>query len=352
MKLFRQLILRPLRRDLTRSILTVLSIALGVAVVIAIELAGDAATGSFESSMTALVGRVDYEITANGGVDETWMGKLAALPLNARFAPAIEQPVTVAGRGATTLFGIDVIAAPESTGKSRFDMAELETSAVVSSDAASRFHWKKGDPITLQGRRLSRTFTIRAVVPEQNTGWVGVDIAAAQQLLDMYGRIDRIEVFLSPAQAPEPAGALIRATVPGTYDVETPGARSDENRRMLRAFRWNLRILSYISLVVGAFLIYNTIAVSVVRRRAEIGILRALGTSSRGVLLIFLGEASMLGVAGSLLGLGLGRLLAAAILGLISDTVNSLFTTSAPGAVSLSAETVFGAILTGTAVAF
>ena len=54
---------------------------------------------------------------------------------------------------------------------------------------------------------------------------------------------------------------------------------------MLRAFRWNLRILSYISLVVGAFLIYNTIAISVVRRRTEIGILRALGTNARGILL-------------------------------------------------------------------
>ena len=56
MKLFRQLILRPLRRDLKRTILTVLSIALGVAVVIAIELSGDAATGSFASSLTTLVG--------------------------------------------------------------------------------------------------------------------------------------------------------------------------------------------------------------------------------------------------------------------------------------------------------
>ena len=63
--------------------------------------------------------------------------------------------------------------------------------------------------------------------------------------------------------------------------MQTPGARSEENRRMLRAFRWNLRILSYISLLVGAFLIYNTIAVSVIRRRTEIGILRALGASSR-----------------------------------------------------------------------
>jgi putative ABC transport system permease protein len=121
---------------------------------------------------------------------------------------------------------------------------------------------------------------------------------------------------------------------------------------MLRAFRWNLRILSYISLLVGAFLIYNTIAVSVVRRRTEIGILRAVGTSSRGILLIFLGEASMLGLLGSVLGIVLGRLLAGAIVGMIAETVNALFTTSTPGAVALSAGSTIAAIFTGTAVAF
>ncbi len=57
------------------------------------------------------------------------------------------------------------------------------------------------------------------------------------------------------------------------------GSQTDENRRMLSAFRWNLRILSYVALVVGAFLIFNTISVSVVRRRPEIGIVRALGAS-------------------------------------------------------------------------
>src|SRR6202167_5873991 len=126
MKLFRQLILRPLRRDLTRTILTLLSIALGVAVVIAIELSGDAATGSFESSLTTLVGKVDYEITANGGVDEQYFARLAALPIDARFSPVIEEPVVIEGLGSTTLYGIDAIAAGPPEGLSA--PGDLETS--------------------------------------------------------------------------------------------------------------------------------------------------------------------------------------------------------------------------------
>ena len=351
MKLFRRLILRPLRRDVMRTLLTLLSIALGVAVVIAIDLAGDAAAGSFESSMTTLVGRVDYEITANAGVDETVLARLSALPVDARFAAVIEQPVVIDGLGSTTLYGVDVIATGTGLSSGQ-ESGDLETSAVVSSELAERFHWKKGDSITLRGREQSANFQIQAIAPNQNTGWIGINIGAAQKLLDSYGKVQRIEVFVGPGEDGPQVEKLIRATVPPSWEIETPGARSEENRRMLRAFRWNLRILSYISLLVGAFLIYNSIAVSVVRRRTEIGILRALGTSSRGVLLIFLGEATMLGVVGSLLGILLGRGLAAGIVGMISDTVNALFTTSTPGALALSPLSVAAALLTGTTVAF
>jgi putative ABC transport system permease protein len=340
MKPFRQLILRPLGRDLTRTILTLLSIALGVAVVIAIELSGDAATGSFESSLTTLVGKVDYEITANGGVDEQYIAKLAALPVNARFSPVIEQPIQIPGQGSTTLYGIDTISLATPGATAPFDPAGLETTAVISTALANRLHLKKG------GHLLN--FTIQTIAPDENNEWMAVDIAAAQTLLNMYGKLDRIEVF-APNENIE---RQIKSVIPASWDVETPGARSEENRRMLRAFRWNLRILSYISLLVGAFLIYNTIAVSVVRRRTEIGILRALGTSSRGVLLIFLGEATMLGLLGSALGIALGRVLAAALLGMISDTVNALFATSTPGAIELSPASILAALFTGTAVAF
>ncbi len=167
---------------------------------IAIELSGDAATGSFESSLTTLVGKVDYEITANGGVDEQYIAKLAALPVNARFSPVIEQPIVIAGQGSTTLYGIDTDRARQrgrSDGSRPSIPAELETSAVVSSDLADRLHLKKAIDRAARPRPVLN-FTIRTIAPDQNTEWIGVDIAAAQHLLDMYGKLDRIEVFLAP----------------------------------------------------------------------------------------------------------------------------------------------------------
>ena len=80
-------------------------------------------------------------------------------------------------------------------------------------------------------------------------------------------RWQRIPWVLDLQQAVKQA---VRAVLPPAYLIEKPGARSEENQRMLRAFRWNLRVLGYISLVVGAFLIYNTISISVVRRRADV----------------------------------------------------------------------------------
>ena len=104
---------------------------------------------------------------------------------------------------------------------------------------------------------------------------------------------------------------------------------------MLDAFRWNLRVLSYIALVVGAFLIYNTISISVVRRREEIGILRALGATRTGVLGAFLLEAACLGLAGGVAGVALGRAMAVGAVRLVAATVESLYVSSTPAPIAL-----------------
>ena len=350
LQLFRTLILRPLRRDLVRSTLTVLAVALGVGVVIAIDLAGDAATGSFRSSLETLVGKTDLQITANGGVDEHWIGRLASLPLNARFAPVIETQGIIQGAGAVTVYGVDFIAQPRAGTSER--PLDLDTAAIISSGLAKRIGVRDEASLALALSDTARTFHVAAVVDAKEAEFVLLDIAAAQQALHQYGKLDRIEVFVSPHENFTRVEQQIRAALPGSYRIEKPGTRSEENQRMLRAFRWNLRVLSYISLVVGAFLIYNTISVSVVRRRPEIGVLRALGASRRRVFWLFLGEALLFGILGSLAGIAIGRAMAEGAVGLIADTVNSLYVSSRPAAITVGIPAIVTAIIAGTAVAF
>jgi putative ABC transport system permease protein len=332
LKLLRTLILRPLRRDLLRTALTILSVALGVAVVIAIDLAGDAAAGSFRSSIEALTGKTDLEITATGGIDERYMSTLSALPFDVHFAPLMESQLALPGIGAVPLYGADLAGAPEGAALSRNLAARLKSKTLTG---------------TLAGRPV--TFPIGQTIDAAGE-FVVLDIADAQQALHRYGKLDRIDVTLGPREDFALVEKAIRGALPVSAQVAKPGARSEENQRMLRAFRWNLRVLSYISLVVGAFLIYNTISVSVVRRRAEIGILRAIGAARSTILVLFLAEALLFGVAGAALGVLLGRLLAGGAVRLIADTVNALYTTSRPAPIELTAAEAWAGILTGALV--
>ncbi len=142
------------------------------------------------------------------------------------------------------------------------------------------------------------------------------------------------------------------ASLPAGLRVERPESRVEQADKMLRAFRWNLAALSYVSLVVGAFLIYNTIAISVVRRRGEIGTLRSLGATRGKVLKLFLSEALLLGFAGGLAGIGLGRLLAGLALRLVSGTVNALYLPAPPTPLHLDIGIAGEALAIGLAAAF
>ena len=332
-------IVRPLRRDLIRTALTVVSVALGVAVVIAIELAGEAAAGSFRSSLETLLGKTDLQITANGGVDEIWVARLAVLPRNLRVAPVIEVPAVIEGVGSVPLYGVDLL-------------ARQPDGLTISTALARRLRIQAaGSKLALQINDVRQEYRVANILDAKDAEFALLDIADAQQAAGSYGKLDRIDIYVSPREDFPRLESDLRAMLPASYSLDKPGVRGQENQRMLQAFRWNLRALSYISLLVGAFLIYNTISVSVVRRRPEIGILRALGAGRLAVLSLFLGEALLLGLAGSLAGVLLGRILAQAAVGLIADTVNSLYASSRPAQVELTLSAVIAGVVAGAIVA-
>lgn len=363
--LFYRLLVRPLLREPLRTALTVLAIALGVAVVLAIELAGGAATGSFRSSMETLAGDNDLEVVAAGGVPESVVGTLDQLPFPLRVVPRMEDyAVVTESKQTLPLIGLDLLAegaaytGPQALATLRGNKNDdpqkglRDLADPLSVYVGASLKRKVGDPLPLLINDQLKTYTVRGVYPDGggNESAIVMDLAAAQRALNRFARVDRVLIKLPGREQLPQWQARLRAALPAGLEVRPQGTGTTENRRMLQAFRWNLRLLSYISLVVGAFLIYNTISVSVVRRRGEIGIVRALGASRASVLAAFIGEAATFGFIGALLGLPFGRVMASGAVKLMAITVEALYVSSRPGSIALSLSSVVLAFAIGVGV--
>jgi putative ABC transport system permease protein len=365
LRLFYRLIVRPLFHEPVRLGLMVLAVALGVAVVLAIDMAGSAAVGSFHSSMETLAGDNDLEVVASGGVPEHIFADLSTAPLPIRVTARMEGFAELPDSKQTLpLIGMDLISegsqifldeAARTTGQP--DATKENSSLTQLMDPASiwvgaSLKKKPGDTLELLINDRTYLRTIRGVYPDSNgnENAIVMDISAAQRALGRMGTVDRVLIKLPQNEDPAEWERKLGARLPEGVQIRPQGSATEENRKMLAAFRWNLRLLSYIALVVGAFLIYNTISVSVVRRRPEIGLVRALGAGRRDILAAFLGEAVCLGASGAFLGLPLGRLMASGAVKLMARTVDSLYVSSRPGAIELSGSSVVLAFSIGIGV--
>jgi putative ABC transport system permease protein len=360
LKLFYRVIVRPLLREPSRSVLTLAAITLGVSVVIAIDLAGYAAAGSFRSSMESLTGKASLEIASADGIPEATLGNLAALALPLRFDARVEEYVRDETSGLTVpLIGIDLVAHAQRGlvlgEEADLNILDTPNAAWVGKDLGKR----AGEDLRVVIQDRLETLRVAGVFAEDEDARgpnrsIVVDLPLAQELARRSGMVDRIEVSLPSGENTSELSAAARAAIEGVLppgaELRDFGANTAANRKMLGAFRWNLRILSGIALVVGAFLIYNTVSVSVVRRRAEIGILRALGLTQGGAQGLFLAEAAAFGVAGGVLGALAGLAMAQLAVDLLAATVNALYVTSTPSPVSLSWGHFAASVALGTVV--
>ncbi len=356
--LFARLIVRPLRREPIRTALTVFAVALGVAVVIAIDLAGRAAAGSFHSSLESLTGNTDLAITGTGGIDEKILGPLVQLPYAFDFVPRIEDFASINGKGeALPFLGLDLIG---HRGDQQFESGAPENAAreLASGDpiwTGQKLGFNRGDRVKLLINDAMREFTVAGVLKPRpgdfgENNVIVADIGLAQKVTGKIGKLDSIDVRVPAGHSVEYWQNMLRKQLPPSLTVEPQGSRTEENRKMLAAFRWNLHVLSYIALIVGAFLIYNTISISVVRRRAEIGIVRALGASRTLVTNAFLAEALFLAVVGTAVGLVIGRVMALGAVQLIGNTVQSLYVSSQPAPIQFTLSGVLTGICLGLGI--
>ncbi|MEN9935945.1 MAG: hypothetical protein RLZZ387_2524, partial [Chloroflexota bacterium] len=308
--------------------------------VVSIDIANDSARRAFELSTETVAGRATHQIVGGPtGLDEALYRELRVELGVRESAPLVEGYAAAPDHPGLTLhiLGVDPLA--ESVVRSFAGGGDTPATfflrpgaALLSAQTASAYGIANGAELTLRiGGRVERALVVGLLEPEDEAsgraldGLLIVDIATAQEWFGKVGRLDRIDLTLPEGPAGEDALRRVEGALPPGVQVETPERRTSAIQQMTAAFELNLTALSLLALVVGMFLIYNTITFSVVQRRAQIGTLRCLGVTRGQVFALVLGEALLVGLLGALAGLALGVVLGRGLVGLVTQTINDLY---------------------------
>lgn len=337
---------RHIRRRPLQSLFFILGVAIGVAMIVAIDLANGSAGRAFELGTESVTGRATDQIVGGPtGLDQQIYLRLRR-DLGYRLsAPVVEDYVIALELDAQPmrLLGVDPFAdAPfrsylggQAAGPAPDYLAEFmvqPNTVLISQVVAERYGLVLGDTITVRrGAQTLGLYIAGLLAPTDDLsrraldGLLIADIATAQEVLGRVARLDRIDLILPGGAEGERVRQQIATILPPAARIQPVAARSGTVNEMTAAFALNLTALSLLALVVGMFLIYNTVTFSVVQRRPVIGSLRALGMTRREIYLLILAEAALLGVIGTVIGLGLGVVLGRGMVQLVTQTVNDLF---------------------------
>lgn len=334
--------LRYLTRHVWLMALSVVGVALGVAVVVAIDLAGASASRAFELSAETVAGRATHQVVGAGGALAGEVYRRVRVEAGYRqSAPVVQGYAQIGGRTFQVL-GVDPFAEAPFRPYVRGGTVDLGTfmatpgTVLMAAPTAEAMGHAVGDTLAARVEGTRHVLRLAGLLrPEGERSRRAVanllvmDIATAQQLLDLNGRLSRIDLILPEEElSGDGTGAArqrIEHVLPPGAEVVRSEARTQTVEQMTRAFNLNLQALSLLALVVGMFLIYNTMTFSVVQRRPLLGRLRALGVTRGEVFRLVLGEALVIGAVGTAAGLLLGVVLAQGLVRLVTQTINDLY---------------------------
>lgn len=334
-----RLALRYISRRFFQSAMFVLGVALGVGVVVAIDIANSSASRAFALSSESIVGRATHQVVGgpNGFPTEIYTRLRLELGIK-QSAPVVTEFARVTGGEQTLrLLGVDPLAEPPFRSYLAGAGAESDWNAlnrlivepgavVISASLAQRLGLELEDQLEISaGGRFSSAQLVGILQPDNNASRQALDdliisdIATAQELIGKSGRVSRIDLILDADEVDKLSAAL----PVGIRLVDVKAENSLD--QMIAAFELNLQAMSLLALVVGLFLIYNTVTFSVVQRRGVLGIMRSLGTTRGQIFRFILLEAFILGLVGTALGLALGIILGRGAVALVSQTISDLY---------------------------
>ena len=340
---------RYLLRHPWQTVLMIIGIMLGVGVMVAIDLANSAASRAFDLSTASIAGKATHQIVGGpAGLEESVYARLRTSGLPIPSAPVVADYIISPqlGNRPIQLLGVDPFAeapfrsylAAEQTGSvaSPIEISQLVEfltrpgAVLISESLAADNNLELGDRIDINASGRQSTALVAGLLKPNDRlaqraleGVILADIATAQETLGQVGKLSHVDLIV--AQEDQADLDAIRDLLPPDARLLPVSARSGAVEQMTAAFRTNLTALSLLALVVGMFLIYNSMTFSVVQRRPLFGALRCLGVTRGEITRLVLGEAALVGIVGSALGISLGVLLGQGAVRLVTQTINDLY---------------------------
>ena len=251
----------------------------------------------------------------------------------AQFVDKDGKPVTTGG--APTL-GVSISSAPELQAGTTVRSGRLPSGPnemAVDAQTAEKHGFAVGDRVKVLLQGPARTFTVSGIIGFGSAGnlggatLAGFTLPTAQEVLNREGRFDEIDVVAAEGTTPEQLRDRVRAVLDPRYEVLTGEELSAAqaaaiNDTIGRFLSTALLAFAFVALLVGAFLIFNTFTIIVAQRTRELALLRCLGASRRQVMTSVLLESLIVAVVASLVGLGLGVLIANGLKALLTGILN------------------------------
>jgi putative ABC transport system permease protein len=359
--LFHRLVFRALAREPVRAALAVLAVALGVAVFLAIRLANRAAVASFDGFTRGIGTGADVTVQAAvGPLDQAGLARLEGLRRDAWIRPVLEGTVSRPGdREPLQVFATDLPGEPLPDPGHAQDWDTLHrlladpAAVLVAPDLARAEGLAPGArlPGLVDGRpvelHVAGVLPVDPGRPALPRTLLVMDLPAAQRLFQSPGQLDRLDLGWLPGRDGAAARSRLAAALPPGWALVDPEHRAASARAMSAAFRLNLAVLSLIALAVGAYLLFQAFDALVERRRETWALLQALGCPPGRILALVLGEAVLVGAAGSLLGVVLGWALAQGAVRAVARTMAALYGAASAHAAAFHGSEAAGAVLAG-----
>ena len=359
--LLRALTLPEWRAHPLRQALALLAVALGVALAFSVHLINQSALGEFAAAVRTVNGEPDAVLACRQreGCDDALYDALAAQPAITLASPVLEiDSYALASDGqrmALKVIGVDALqvaaVTPALLPRAVADgdrLAALDPDAVFLNAAAQqRLGLRAGEALRVQRGLATLSLRVAGSVAATGAPLAVVDIAGAQAHFGLEGRLSRIDLRLAAGARAED----LRDALPATWRLAAADDATQRMANVSRAYRVNLTVLALVALFVGAFLVFSVLALSVAQRTPGLALLGVLGLSAaeRGSLVRT--ECALLGVAGSVIGIAGGTLLAqAALRWLAGDLGGGYFPGIAP-TLAFSWPAALAFIALGTAAA-